>query len=153
MGIVPAEVDNADDLLTDFEEDDFDELATSIWGESSKMEASSVGGDSSDAKDLRNTFMISEDDRKDRTKEMKTFIDDSKYVVYTSKKLNQMTARWRDREMREHRAKHVNAVKTLKTIANAKTMHAIGTSNVAKHTLPECTKRAQEWQNWHSASS
>ena len=41
-GILPLEVNNTDDLLTDFEEDDFGELSTSMWGESSKMEASSV---------------------------------------------------------------------------------------------------------------
>ena len=115
-----------------------------------KWNLSANGGDSPDAKDLRNTFMINEDDRKGRTKEMKTLIDDSKYVAYTSKRLNQMTSRWRDREMREHRSKHIDAVKMLKTIPNAKTMHASRTSNVANHTPPECMKRAQEWQNWHS---
>lgn len=148
---LPTESKDADDLLTDFAEDDFDEIATSLWDESSKPESLSEGGDSPDAKELRQTFMINEDDRKDRTKEMKAVIDDTRYVVYTSKRLNQMTVRWRDREMREHRSKHVEAVRTLKNMPNAKTMHASRTSNVAKHTLPECIKRAQEWQNWHSA--
>ena len=43
-GIVPAKVNNADDFLTDFEEDEFDEVATSVWGESSKMESFSEWG-------------------------------------------------------------------------------------------------------------
>ena len=40
--------------------------------------------------------MISEDDMKDRALEMRGFIDETRYVVYTSKRLNQMTVRWRD---------------------------------------------------------
>ena len=150
--MLPAKIKNADGFLTDFVEE-FNEIATSVWGESRKAESLSEGGDSPDAENLRNTFMISEDDRKDRTKVMKTPIDDSKYVAYASKWLHQMTARWRDREMREHRAKHMEAVKVLKTMPNANAMHARRTSNVSKHTLPECLKRAQEWQNWHSARS
>ena len=143
------EVDAAEDMLTDFDEADFSDVPTSRWGESSEDDSHTDGGDTPIARNLRNQFVISEDDRKDRTREMKAHIDGSKYVVYTSKRLDQMTVRWRDREMKTHRHKYTEAVKKLAQIPGAKVMHASRTSKVSKHTLAECIKRAQEWQNWH----
>ena len=143
------EVDASEDLLTDFGEGDFSEVPTSQWNESSESDSHTDGGDTPEARNLRNQFTISEDDRKDRTREMKAHIDVSKYVVYTSKRLDQMTVRWRDNERRTHQAKYSQAVKKLAQIPGAKVMHASRTSKVSKHTLPECIKRAQQWQNWH----
>ena len=105
-----------------------------------------------DATDIRNTLTISESDRSDRADEMKALIGDSRYVVYTRKRLNQMTVRWGDREMRTHRVKHMESVQIPNDIPTSKTTHTGRTSDVSSHTLPECIKSAQGRQNWHSAS-
>ena len=144
-----VEIEAGEDMMTDFDEDDFSEVPTCKWDESSQPDSHTDGGDSPQAKTLRGQFVLSEDDRKGRTREMKAFVDTSKYVVYTSKRRDQMTVRWRDREMKTHRRKHTDSVKKLSQIPGAKAMHASRTSKVSKHTLPECIKRAQEWQNWH----
>ena len=135
--------------MTDFDEADFSDVPTSRWDESSGNESHTDGGDSHSARILRNQLTINEDDRQDRTREMKSFIDGPKYVVYTSKRLGQMTVRWRGREKKTHRQKYTEAVKKLAQMHGSKVTHASRTSKVAKHTLPECIKRAQEWQNWH----
>ena len=144
-----GEVDASEDMMTDFDEADFSDVSTCRWNESSEADSHTDGGDAPEARNLRNQFIISEDDRKDRTREMKSFVDVSEYVVYTSKRLDQMTVRWRDNEMKMHRAKYPQSVKKLAQIPGAKIMRASRTSGVSKHTLPECTKRAQEWKNWH----
>ena len=144
-----AEVEAADDMMPDFEEDDFSDVSTCRWNESSEGDSHTDGGDSPEARNLRNEFAISGDGRKDRTRETSTFIDGSKYAVNTSKRLDQMTARWRGGEVKAHRHKYTEAVKRLAQMPGGKTMHASRTSKVSKRTLTECIKRAQEWQNWH----
>ena len=106
-------------------------------------ESESNGGAAPDAKNVMNTFMISEDDMKDRALEMRGFIDETRYVVYTSKRLNQMAVKWRDWEKRAFRSQQHEAVGKLKEIPGSKALHASRTSNVAKHSLPQCMKRAQ----------
>ena len=144
-----VEIEATEDTMADFDEDDFSEVPTCKWDESSLPDSHSDGGDSPQAKILRDQFVLSEDDRKGRARETKAFVDTSKYVVYTSKRLDQMTVRWRDREMKTHRGKHTESVKKLSQIPGPKAMHASRASKVSKHTPPECIKRAQEWQNWH----
>ena len=63
-------IKNADDLITDFEEAEFNDISTSVWDESCRVESLSEWRGFHDAKDMRNTFAISEDDREDRAKEM-----------------------------------------------------------------------------------
>ena len=89
--------------------------------------------------------MISEDDMKDRALEMRGFIDETRYVVYTSKRLNQMAVRWRDRGKRAFMWQQQEAAGggELKGIPGANALRASRTSNVAKHSLPQCMKRAQ----------
>ena len=139
-----------DDFLTDLTEADFSGVPSSRWNESAKEESDSIGGDTPDAKNMRDTFLVSEDDRKDMTQQLRGVIDEARYVVYTSRRLNKMTVRWRDHEKRAFQAQHREAVGKLKAIPGAKTLQASRTSNVAKHTLAGCLRRAREWQNWHS---
>lgn len=84
----PKDLPREDDMLTDLDEDEFSDAPSSRWGESQKEDSDSDGGGAPDAKTLRNTCMMTEDDRKDRTQEMRGFIDETRYVVYTSRKLN-----------------------------------------------------------------
>ena len=145
-----ADLRHGDDMLTDLDEDEFSDVPSSRWNESSKEESDSDGGDTPDAKNLRDAFLISEDDRKDRTHAMRGFVDEARYVVYTSRRLNKMTARWRDNEKRAFISQHQEAVGKLKAIPGAKALRASSTSNADRNTLPGCMKRAQEWQNWNS---
>ena len=92
---------------------DFSDVSTCRWNESSEADSHTDGGDAPEARNLRNQFIISEDDRKDGTREMKSFVDVSEYVVYTSKRLDQMTARCMGREMKIHRNKYAQSVKNL----------------------------------------
>ena len=144
-----AEVDASDDMMTDFEEGEFSDVSTCRWNESCVDDSHTDGGDSPEARKLRDQFLISEDDRKERARAMRSFIDGSKYVVYASKRLDQMTVSWRDREAKAHRRKYAEAVRSIAEIPGAKTTHASRTSKASKHSLTECIKRAQEWQNWH----
>lgn len=86
-----------DDMRNDLDEGEFIDAPSSRRGESAKEESEPNGGDAPDAKNIRNTCMMSEGDRKDRTHEMRGFVDETRYVVYTSKKLDQMTVSWRGR--------------------------------------------------------
>ena len=129
---------------------EFSDVPSSRWNESAEEESDSNGGDTPDSKNLRDAFSISEDDRKDTTHQMRGVIDEARYVVYTRRRLNKMTVRWRGREQRAFRSKFQEAVGKLKTIPGAQTLQASRTSNVANRTLDGCTKRAREWQNWHS---
>ena len=137
-----VEVDASDDMTADFEEADFSDVSTCRWNESSAGDSHTDGGDSPEARNRRNQFTISEDDRKDRAREMRTFTDGPKYVVYTSKRLDQMTVKRMGREVKSHRHKYAEAVKRLDQMPGAKATHASRTSKVPKHTLPECIKRA-----------
>ena len=67
-----------DDLLADLDEADFSEVPSSGWNESAKEESDSIGGDAPGAKNLRDTFLISEDDRKDMTQKLRGVIDEAR---------------------------------------------------------------------------
>ena len=139
-----------DDFLTDLTEADFSEMPSSRWNESAKEESDSIGGDTHDAKNTRDTFLLSEDDRKDMTQQLRGVIGEARYVVYTSRRLNKMTVRWRGHEKRAFQAQHREASGKLRAIPGAKTLQASRTSNIAKHTLAGCLRRAKDRQNWHS---
>ena len=139
----------ADDVIADVDEGEFSDVPSSRWGESAKDESESNGGDTPDAKGRRDTFLICEDDRRDMTQEMRGFIDEGRYVVYTSR-INQRAVRWRDKEKRASRSNRQEAAGKLQAAPGAKTLHAFRTSNVSRRTFPERMKRAHEWQNWRS---
>ena len=90
-----------------------------------------------------------DDDRKEKTREMGKSINAVRYVVYTSVRRNQISARRRERGKRPQRQAYRKAVKKLAAIPAAKVLHGSRTSKISKHGFPERVKRAEEWKNWH----
>ena len=149
----PRFADPNPDEYSEFNDSDFGDAPQFEWDESSEHVEPTNNDDSDHARGIRTNVEGGEDDRAESTRVLSKSIDTSRYVVYTSAKRNHITARRGEREKRARTRTYKEAVKKLSDISRAKALRASRTSKISKRVMPECIKRAGEWQNCHSSST
>ena len=96
--VIPVRLYGDSDVESRGNSSNYSDVATSSWDESSTPDTEPRDGQSPEARALGRSFKLTDGDRKDRTRELATHIDNVRYVDYTSARLNQITVRWRNRE-------------------------------------------------------
>ena len=141
-----------DDYMSDFNESEFDEIASDYWDRPSDIDEDEPWcvEENEDDRALRREYKIEQDDRVEITRRVAKLINSNRYHVFTSAKNNKLSIYWKNREKRTHARERREAIAKLNDIPRARAFYSSRTLKVSKHGLNECIKRAQEWSAWHS---